>query len=105
MAAAPAWLRGLANAPADASGAQPTSNGLRQRQPPPTPMPVLNRVVPENVTLLPKTKDLVTGGNQSGKVSRRQEGDSVNMVLRDQAPPEEAKPLPPRSVPAAVTAV
>ena len=33
------------------------------------------RVVPENVTLLPKTKDQVTGGNPTGeRVHRRQEG-------------------------------
>ncbi len=42
------------------------------------------RVVPENVTLLPKTKDQVTGGNPTGeRVHIVKKGDSVTSVLRD----------------------
>ena len=53
------------------------------------------RVVPENVTLLPKTKDQVTGGNPLGeRVHVVKKGDSVVSVLRDQgATPEEAKSI------------
>ncbi len=42
------------------------------------------RVIPENVTLLPKTKDQVTGGNPSGeRVHIVRKGDTVASVLRD----------------------
>jgi len=53
------------------------------------------RVVPENVTLLPKTKDQVTGGNPSGeRVHLVKKGDTVTSILRDQgATPEEAKAI------------
>ena len=53
------------------------------------------RVVPENVTLLPKTKDQATGGNPSGeRVHLVKKGDTVISVLRDQgATPEEAKAI------------
>src|SRR5436190_509936 len=53
------------------------------------------RVVPENVTLLPKTKDQVTGGNQTGeRVHVVKKGDSITSILRDQgATPEEAKAI------------
>jgi murein DD-endopeptidase MepM/ murein hydrolase activator NlpD len=53
------------------------------------------RVVPENVTLLPKTKDQITGGNPNGeRVHVVKKGDSVAAVLRDQgATPEEAKQI------------
>ncbi len=53
------------------------------------------RVVPENVTLLPKTKDQVTGGNTNGeRIHVVKKGDSVTGILRDQgATPEEAKSL------------
>jgi murein DD-endopeptidase MepM/ murein hydrolase activator NlpD len=53
------------------------------------------RVVPENVTLLPKTKDQITGGNPSGeRVHVVKKGDTVASILRDQgAAPEEAKAL------------
>jgi murein DD-endopeptidase MepM/ murein hydrolase activator NlpD len=53
------------------------------------------RVVPENVTLLPKTKDQVTGGNPSGeRVHVVKKGDTVTSILRDQgATPEEAKAI------------
>jgi murein DD-endopeptidase MepM/ murein hydrolase activator NlpD len=53
------------------------------------------RVVPENVTLLPKTKEQATGGNPSGeRVHVVKRGDTVISVLRDQgATPEEAKSI------------
>jgi murein DD-endopeptidase MepM/ murein hydrolase activator NlpD len=53
------------------------------------------RVVPENVTLLPKTKDQATGGNPSGeRVHVVKKGDSIATILRDQgATPEEAKAI------------
>jgi murein DD-endopeptidase MepM/ murein hydrolase activator NlpD len=53
------------------------------------------RVVPENVTLLPKTKDQVTGGNPTGeRVHVVKKGDTVISVLREQgATPEEAKAI------------
>jgi murein DD-endopeptidase MepM/ murein hydrolase activator NlpD len=53
------------------------------------------RVVPENVTLLPKTKDQVTGGNPtSERVHVVKKGDTVTSILRDQgATPEEAKSI------------
>ncbi|EGP08848.1 putative peptidase [Bradyrhizobiaceae bacterium SG-6C] len=42
------------------------------------------RVVPENVTLLPKTKDQITGGNPSSeKIHVVKKGDTVQSVLRD----------------------
>ncbi|MGY4463693.1 murein DD-endopeptidase MepM/ murein hydrolase activator NlpD [Bradyrhizobium sp. LB13.1] len=42
------------------------------------------RVVPENVTLLPKTKEQITGGNPNGeRVHMVKKGDSVAGVLRD----------------------
>lgn len=53
------------------------------------------RVVPENVTLLPKTKDQITGGNPNGeRIHTVKKGDSVAAILRDQgATPEEAKQI------------
>jgi murein DD-endopeptidase MepM/ murein hydrolase activator NlpD len=53
------------------------------------------RVVPENVTLLPKTKEQVTGGNASGeRVHIVKKGDTVTSILREQgATPEEAKSI------------
>jgi murein DD-endopeptidase MepM/ murein hydrolase activator NlpD len=53
------------------------------------------RVVPENVTLLAKTKDQATGGNPSGeRVHVVKKGDTVTSILRDQgATPEEAKSI------------
>jgi murein DD-endopeptidase MepM/ murein hydrolase activator NlpD len=87
----------LANAAADASGAQPDLK-LAYATEGTAADPYAGfetRVVPENVTLLPKTKDLVTGGNQSGeRVHMVKKGDSVTSVLRDQgATPEEAKAI------------
>ena len=53
------------------------------------------RVVPENVTLLPKTKEQVTGGNPTGeRIHVVKKGDTVTSILRDQgATPEEAKAI------------
>jgi murein DD-endopeptidase MepM/ murein hydrolase activator NlpD len=53
------------------------------------------RVVPENVTLLPKTKEQATGGNPNNeRVHIAKKGDSVASILRDQgATPEEAKAI------------
>jgi murein DD-endopeptidase MepM/ murein hydrolase activator NlpD len=53
------------------------------------------RVVPENVTLLPKTKDQATGGNPNGeRIHIVKKGDSVTSILRDQgATPDEAKAI------------
>ena len=53
------------------------------------------RVVPENVTLLPKTKDQITGGNPSNeRVHVVKKGDTIQSVLRDQgASPEEIKAI------------
>ena len=51
-------------------------------------------MVPENVTLLPKTKDQVTGGNPSERVHFVKKGDSVTTILRDQgASAEEARAI------------
>ncbi|WP_444768477.1 M23 family metallopeptidase [Rhodopseudomonas sp. NSM] len=48
------------------------------------------RIVPENVTLLPKTKEQVTGGNATGeRVHIVKKGDTVISVLRDQGASEE----------------
>jgi murein DD-endopeptidase MepM/ murein hydrolase activator NlpD len=87
----------LANATADASG---TQSDLKMAYA--TEGSVADpyagfetRVVPENVTLLAKTKDQATGGNPSGeRVHMVKKGDSVTSVLRDQgATPEEAKAI------------
>ena len=53
------------------------------------------RVVPENVTLLGKTKDQATGGNSSTeRVHIVKKGESVATILRDQgASPEEIKAI------------
>ncbi len=87
----------LANATADASGAQ---SGLKLAYA--TEGTVSDpyagfetRVVPENVTLLPKTKDQITGGNPNGeRVHVVKKGDSITSILRDQgATPEETKSI------------
>jgi murein DD-endopeptidase MepM/ murein hydrolase activator NlpD len=53
------------------------------------------RVVPENVTLLPKTKEQATGANAAGeRVHLVKKGDSITSILRDQgATPDEAKSI------------
>jgi murein DD-endopeptidase MepM/ murein hydrolase activator NlpD len=87
----------LANATADASGAQ-SGLKLAYATEGTTSDPYAGfetRVVPENVTLLPKTKDQVTGGNPTGeRVHIVKKGDTVNSILREQgATPEEAKSI------------
>jgi murein DD-endopeptidase MepM/ murein hydrolase activator NlpD len=53
------------------------------------------RVVPENVTLLAKTKEQVTGGNPSGEhIHLVKKGDSVSSILRDLGTaPEDIKQI------------
>jgi murein DD-endopeptidase MepM/ murein hydrolase activator NlpD len=53
------------------------------------------RIVPENVTLLPKTKEQVTGGNPTGeRLHVVKKGDSVTSILKDQgATPEDCKAI------------
>lgn len=53
------------------------------------------RIVPENVTLLAKTKDQVTGGNPGGeRIHIVKKGDTATSILRDQgASPEEARAI------------
>jgi murein DD-endopeptidase MepM/ murein hydrolase activator NlpD len=53
------------------------------------------RVVPENVTLLPKTKEQVAGGNPSGeRVHAVKKGDTVISILKEQgATQDEAKAI------------
>jgi murein DD-endopeptidase MepM/ murein hydrolase activator NlpD len=87
----------LANATADASGGQPDMK-LAYATEGSVADPYAGfetRVVPENVTLLPKTKDQATGGNPSNeRVHLVKKGDTVSSILRDQgATPEEAKSI------------
>jgi murein DD-endopeptidase MepM/ murein hydrolase activator NlpD len=87
----------LANAAADASGVQPDLK-LAYATEGTAADPYAGfetRVVPENVTLLPKTKDQATGGNPSNeRVHVVKKGDTVTAILRDQgATPEEAKSI------------
>jgi murein DD-endopeptidase MepM/ murein hydrolase activator NlpD len=87
----------LANAAADASGAQPDLKlGYAAEGSAADPYAGFEtRVVPENVTLLPKTKEQATGGNPSGeRVHMVKKGDTVTSILRDLgATPEEAKSI------------
>ena len=85
----------LANAAADASGAQ-SDLKLAYATEGNVSDPYAGfetRVVPENVTLLPKTKDQITGGNPTGeRVHTVKKGDSIASILRDQgATPDEAR--------------
>jgi murein DD-endopeptidase MepM/ murein hydrolase activator NlpD len=84
----------LAGATADASGAQPLAYANEGTVADPY-AGFETRVVPENVTLLAKTKDQVTGGNSSSeRVHMVKKGDTVTSILRDQgATPEEAKAI------------
>jgi murein DD-endopeptidase MepM/ murein hydrolase activator NlpD len=87
----------LANATADASGAKPDLK-LAYATEGTAADPYAGfetRVVPENVTLLPKTKDQATGGNPSGeRVHVVKKGDTVTSILREQgATPEEARSI------------
>jgi murein DD-endopeptidase MepM/ murein hydrolase activator NlpD len=87
----------LANATADAGGAQPDLKlaYATERTIADPYAGFETRVIPENVTLLPKTKEQATGGNQSGeRVHVVKKGDTVTSILRDQgATPEEAKSI------------
>ncbi|UFZ03277.1 M23 family metallopeptidase [Bradyrhizobium ontarionense] len=87
----------LANAAADAAGAQGDLK-LSYANDGSSPDPYAGfetRVVPENVTLLPKTKDQITGGNPLGeRVHLVKKGDTVASILRDQgATPDEARAI------------
>ena len=87
----------LANATADASGAQ-SDMKLAYAAEGTGSDPYAGfetRVVPENVTLLPKTKDQATGGNPSNeRVHVVKKGDTVTSILRDQgATPDEARAI------------
>ena len=88
----------LASATADASGARPDMKLAYATEGNVTADPYAGfetRVVPENVTLLPKTKDQITGGNPTGeRVHVVKKSDTVTSILRDQgATPEEAKSI------------
>ena len=88
----------LANATADASGVKSDVKLAYATEGNVTADPYAGfetRVVPENVTLLPKTKDQATGGNPTGeRVHTVKKGDSITSILRDQgATPEEAKAI------------
>jgi murein DD-endopeptidase MepM/ murein hydrolase activator NlpD len=87
----------LANAAADATGAQADMK-LAYAAEGGTSDPYAGfetRVVPENVTLLPKTKEQVTGGNPSGeRVHAVKKGDTVISILKDQgATQDEARAI------------
>src|SRR5262249_23369901 len=89
----------LANATADATGATQSDMKMAYAtEGPPQQDPYAGfetRIVPENVTLLPKTKEQVTGGNPTGeRIHIVKKGDSVTAILKDQgATPEEAKAI------------
>jgi murein DD-endopeptidase MepM/ murein hydrolase activator NlpD len=88
----------LANATADASGTQSDMKLSYASESGTSSDPYAGfetRVVPENVTLLPKTKDQITGGNPTGeRVHVVKKGDSAMSILRDQgATPDEARAI------------
>jgi murein DD-endopeptidase MepM/ murein hydrolase activator NlpD len=85
----------LANAAADSSGSQ-SDIKMAYATEGATADPYAGfetRVVPENVTLLPKTKEQVTGGNPTGeRVHLVKKGDTVASILRDQgASPDDIR--------------
>jgi murein DD-endopeptidase MepM/ murein hydrolase activator NlpD len=87
----------LANATADASGALPDSK-MAYATEGNVADPYAGfetRVVPENVTLLAKTKDQATGGNPTNeRIHIVKKGDGIPSILREQgATPEEAKAI------------
>src|SRR5258708_232801 len=83
----------LANATADASGAQPDLKRAYAAEGT-TADPYAGfetRVVPENVTLLPKTKDQATGGNPANeRVHVVKKAETVPSILRDQGSTPDA---------------
>ena len=87
----------LANATADATGSGPDMKlGYAAEGTIADPYAGFEtRVVPENVTLLPKTKDQATGGNPSSeRIHVVKKGDTVTSILRDQgATPDEARSI------------
>jgi murein DD-endopeptidase MepM/ murein hydrolase activator NlpD len=87
----------LANAAADVSGVQPDLK-MAYATEATSSDPYAGfetRVVPENVTLLPKTKEQVTGGNPAGeRVHVVRKGDTVASVLRElAATPDEIRAI------------
>src|ERR1700704_404606 len=87
----------LASATADASGALPDSK-MAYATEGNVADPYAGfetRVVPENVTLLAKTKDQATGGNPSNeRIHVVKKGDSISSILREQgATAEDAKAI------------
>jgi murein DD-endopeptidase MepM/ murein hydrolase activator NlpD len=84
----------VASASADIGAVQPMAYAAEGGVPDPY-AGFETRVVPENVTLLPKTKDQVTGGNPNNeRIHVVKKGDSVTTILRDQgATPDEAKAI------------
>jgi murein DD-endopeptidase MepM/ murein hydrolase activator NlpD len=88
----------LANATADVSGATQSDIKMSYATEGTTADPYAGfetRVVPENVTLLPKTSEQVTGGNPlAEKVHIVKKGDSVTSVLTGMgATPDECKAI------------
>jgi murein DD-endopeptidase MepM/ murein hydrolase activator NlpD len=89
----------LANAAADATGATQSDMKMAYAtEGPPQQDPYAGfetRIVPENVTLLPKTKEQATGGNPTGeRIHVVKKGDTVTSILRDQgATPDECKAI------------
>jgi murein DD-endopeptidase MepM/ murein hydrolase activator NlpD len=87
----------LANAAADVTGAQSDMKlGYAAEGPVSDPYAGFEtRVVPENVTLLPKTTEQVTGGNPDGEhVHPVKKGETATSILRDQgATPDDARAI------------
>jgi murein DD-endopeptidase MepM/ murein hydrolase activator NlpD len=90
----------LASAAADATGATTQSDVSKMAYAAEVPSQdpyagFETRVVPENVTLLPKTKEQITGGNPAGeRIHVVKKGDSVTSVLKDLgATPDECKAI------------
>jgi murein DD-endopeptidase MepM/ murein hydrolase activator NlpD len=90
----------LANATADATGATTQSDVSKMAYAAEAPSQdpyagFETRVVPENVTLLPKTKEQITGGNPNGeRIHVVKKGDSVTSVLQGLgATPDECKAI------------
>jgi murein DD-endopeptidase MepM/ murein hydrolase activator NlpD len=88
----------FANATADATGATTPDMKMGYASEGGASDPYMGfetRVVPENVTLLAKTNDQVTGGNPNGeRIHVVKKGDTITSILRDQgATPDEAKAI------------
>jgi murein DD-endopeptidase MepM/ murein hydrolase activator NlpD len=90
----------MANATADATGATTQSDVSKMAYAAEAPAQdpyagFETRVVPENVTLLPKTKEQITGGNPTGeRIHVVKKGDSVTSVLQGLgATPDECKAI------------